>query len=816
MRSSWIAAIIVVMLAAGIAAYSADSTGSTASNSGISTKNANSSFLGSSPLGNSTSSSVLATSQASTSSTVSRVADTQSTFAATVSSPVTTPTGMNTTMSNCGGVPDRPAMMELQVVSDATGMPVQQGALTVSSVFQAGCNGFEGQAHETLYFDRVSEGQSGWFDLPNNSTDNMAGAYNATVGYAGHSYSFHAGAYPASTTCAVLAAPSGVVTVTTYFFSNYDCAGSFGGWAGRFSYYCFGEVYLRVLSDSDSTPVAGAVVTTTYDIPETCGAGDPSGLTFVSFTTTNTEWYAFGDSTYSFTVATGGQIYNVTASQRPGASTCVTLHVPSGVVGMTYGPRCVVGEPSTNASTTVSSSTSSISSPACGSPTNTLLNPAPKGTVYMKVVTDQGMVITNGSLLVTQSGNFTGSWSGWGLMAHYCIRLGDINGTGYLQLGANETFLTSGYYNMTLIASSNNQGPWYSATIPSIQVHPNSTIYVTVSVPSGVVTLVTSNEGSSVVTTMTTSATTTKVNGDPSTSTSTSTSTTVNSSTTSTSISGQLLCGCWIPQGAPTYSVAGNGWVTAVVTYYNGFNSTVTGTAYLVIWNSLGQKVGIDNTTTTIPAGHEATLHPTVVGLLPDGTSRLPPGTYSTSVYATLLNGTRISVVSNGSFRDEPLTVAFTGSASSFGSGPVTFTLFFTNLYPSPLTGTLYGFANDTSGRPLFNATAAVSLSGDSGGNATLVFDTGNINYCSLDYSFVLRAPNGTALSPYDHEGGPECPPVGSLVSPPATKGVDGYNVLPLNVTNPAAVAATGMSWAVSYSSSGSVAATTFLKDIAL
>jgi hypothetical protein len=58
-----------------------------------------------------------------------------------------------------------------------------------------------------------------------------------------------------------------------------------------------------------------------------------------------------------------------------------------------------------------------------------------------------------------------------------------------------------------------NQGPGYVATIPSMQAHPSSTVYVTVSVPSGVVTVVTSKEGSNAVTTMTTSATTIK-NGD--------------------------------------------------------------------------------------------------------------------------------------------------------------------------------------------------------------------------------------------------------------------------------------------------------------
>jgi hypothetical protein len=76
----------------------------------------------------------------------------------------------------------------------------------------------------------------------------------------------------------------------------------------------------------------------------------------------------------------------------------------------------------------------------------------------------------------------------------------------------NLTFITSGYYNVTLMAGY-NQGPGYLATIPSIQVHPNSTIYVAVSVPSGVVTVVTSNEGSSAATTKTTSATTIKNGG---------------------------------------------------------------------------------------------------------------------------------------------------------------------------------------------------------------------------------------------------------------------------------------------------------------
>jgi len=158
-------------------------------------------------------------------------------------------------------------------------------------------------------------------------------------------------------------------------------------------------------------------------------------------------------------------------------------------------------------STTGSSTTTSTTfgSPGiCGAPPDTMLNWTWEGNDFMKVVTDQGKVITNGTLVVNLVEN-DGDTSG------YRVALGGANGTGYVPL-ASSVNVTSGYYNVTLVASYNNQGPCYTATIPSIQVNPNSSVYVTVSVPSGVVTIVTSNEGGSTVTT-TTSATTIKQNG---------------------------------------------------------------------------------------------------------------------------------------------------------------------------------------------------------------------------------------------------------------------------------------------------------------
>jgi hypothetical protein len=462
------------------------------------------------PVGNQTVSTVSSAVLTTTSPVISRIADTQSTYAANVTlSRSGTTTETNTTTSTVSCNLGNSAIMELQVVSDSTGAPVPQQGDTpvVSAEFQTGCNALSHQAHENLYFEKVSKGPSGWFNFPGSP-----GAYNFTVSYGGYTYSFPGGAYPASTTCVIIAVPSGLVTLSRYQFSNYDCAGDLGSWAARPAYggCFFGEVYLRVLPDSDgqSSPssfIQGANVTTYYDLPDVCGSHSVASFT----TTKNIEWYAFGDSAKSFFVGYGGQTYNVTASQISG-STCVTLHVPSGAVDFTYGPGCVIGEPSTISSTSTST-TVTIPAP-CTSQMDTVLTPAPKGTVYVKVVSNQGAVITNGSLFVGQFGNTT---NGAGTNS-YCLRLSDVNGTGYVQLaflnGSTPMFLTSGFYHVTIMAGYNG-GSWYVATIPTIQVHPNSTIYVTVSVPSGLVTVVVSNEGSSNEVTTTTSATTIKQNG---------------------------------------------------------------------------------------------------------------------------------------------------------------------------------------------------------------------------------------------------------------------------------------------------------------
>jgi hypothetical protein len=145
----------------------------------------------------------------------------------------------------------------------------------------------------------------------------------------------------------------------------------------------------------------------------------------------------------------------------------------------------------------------------CGGPIFRLLTPVQNGSLYLKVVTDQGSVITNnGTVFVTHTAPPTAGISGG--TANHCLRL-EGNATGYLELAANDSLPTVGSYNLTLFAGY-GQGPGYQGTIPSFTVQPNTTVYVTISVPSGEVTVVSCAQGSNCSTTTTTATT---FSGDP-------------------------------------------------------------------------------------------------------------------------------------------------------------------------------------------------------------------------------------------------------------------------------------------------------------
>jgi hypothetical protein len=152
------------------------------------------------------------------------------------------------------------------------------------------------------------------------------------------------------------------------------------------------------------------------------------------------------------------------------------------------------------------STTSSVASGNyCGTPPYGVLTPTQGGPVYLKVVTDQGATIANGSVLVTHTGAMA---DGMVNVTSYCLRLGDGNATGYIPLTVNGSGVSSiGPYNLTLVAGY-GQGAGYQAVLSNLIVQPNSTVYATISVPSGKVTIVTCTAASGCATTTTTVMTT--------------------------------------------------------------------------------------------------------------------------------------------------------------------------------------------------------------------------------------------------------------------------------------------------------------------
>jgi len=94
-------------------------------------------------------------------------------------------------------------------------------------------------------------------------------------------------------------------------------------------------LFLRVVSDANQTPIAGARVTATHDVITGC-YGSPRTTTRVTlaFTTSNAEWYSldtFLSGPYSMVVAYSGHSYSLSSDGGSAESaTCLSLYLPSG------------------------------------------------------------------------------------------------------------------------------------------------------------------------------------------------------------------------------------------------------------------------------------------------------------------------------------------------------------------------------------------------------------------------------------------------------------------------------------------------------
>lgn len=182
-------------------------------------------------------------------------------------------------------------------------------------------------------------------------------------------------------------------------------------------------------------------------------------------------------------------------------------YVVNATVPLSGSPEVIHAPPFSFSFTTspFTATTSSTTTPeySCGGQAFKLLTPLQSGPILLKAVTGQGSIINNGSVFVTHVGpNGT---------ANYCLRL-QPNADGYLQLAADDGLPQTGSYNLTLIAGY-NQGSGYEGSIPSFTVQSNTTVDVTISVPSGEVYVATSTQGSNLVSTTTTTATSIESDG---------------------------------------------------------------------------------------------------------------------------------------------------------------------------------------------------------------------------------------------------------------------------------------------------------------
>lgn len=99
-----------------------------------------------------------------------------------------------------------------------------------------------------------------------------------------------------------------------------------------------GPTYLRVISDSNQTPIVGAQITAT-DTVLLCNGATIDRPETQRFVTNSTEWYPMAGglaATYSFVVSYAGHTYSFSTGNAIEAATCATLFIPSGRTNVTF------------------------------------------------------------------------------------------------------------------------------------------------------------------------------------------------------------------------------------------------------------------------------------------------------------------------------------------------------------------------------------------------------------------------------------------------------------------------------------------------
>lgn len=199
---------------------------------------------------------------------------------------------------------------------------------------------------------------------------------------------------------------------------------------------------------------------------------------------------------------------------------------------------------------------------------------------------------------------------------------------------------------------------------------------------------------------------------------------------------------CWTLTAPPSFTQSADGY-GADAPYHNGFNSSVVGTVYLVLRNQLGQTVGIDPTTTTVPPGGNATLHPGVFGLL-------PPGNYSAYIFAINAAGVAISNETVG-FLQSIFSVRIVGTSSSYGqAGPINLSFTIENVSPTPVVVNVTVIASDPHSNETIwrNQTEIMIPAAWTSDVGPMLIGTDNLPPCSVIVTIFMQGQNGKNLAP--------------------------------------------------------------------
>ena len=287
-------------------------------------------------------------------------------------------------------------------------------------------------------------------------------------------------------------------------------------------------------------------------VPNSPGPTNPTHCWMLTYNTTNGRILSLGFPCEKLVVQTGVGSLNLTSGQAlsiilengwinafyVNLQTHQVTQIPGVTFSSDYRQAFYNGQPiingtklptpytSTSTPVTTSTSTPVTNPQTCSWPDGTsrlIFGPmnnsnTANGIIYLKVVTNQGTVVTSGMVYISYRISTNLTPTGWNGTADYCESLSSDTSTsglslnGFMQvtnhpygLSSNYVYTTSGTYNFTVIGEY-GANQTFRVVIPDVAVQRGTATYVAVSVPSAEATVSVCGQGNSCSTTTMTAA----------------------------------------------------------------------------------------------------------------------------------------------------------------------------------------------------------------------------------------------------------------------------------------------------------------------